>query len=205
MSSQPTSVDRRDLERWAAERGLPPAPARYSSLILAQMCLGHEGRILDAYHVIEEMRFLEGLKAVSATKPASPFQRPPLAGFMHKHYFQAGFIPANIASEYGVRHGGNQNLDKLISRLFSAHEGELVCGDFAKIAAHELTIVALCRRSARQRRTGEWIVYSEREHVRSYLTLASHREGDGDIYARMKEQCGREFPGIFEGNDLPPV
>ena len=141
----------------------------------------------------QEVKFLEGLKSVSSTQAASAFKREPLKGLMKKHFTDARFIVKNLGAHFGYDHGGNKDLDALISEAFSRNESCYVDETFINFIAHESTVGALQKRAKNKKISGEWIVFQKYNGKNYYLTLAAHDEGDECVYGRVCDAYDLDF------------
>jgi len=123
----------------------------------------------NVHTIFDEIAILQGTSnRPSMTKPATPFERPPLVGYWHKHHFQARFIPHNIRQD--LRRPGEEE------RLFAPFMGKIV-GDVMGEMVPEIVDGLYSRRAHDGRLTGEYIVYRFDADARTrYLTLARHGE-----------------------------
>lgn len=175
--------------------------ARFSDLFMLRLYLGfHLPEYLDCYAVVREVEYLEGLRRSSATKPAAPFEREPLRGLWHKHYWSAQFMARNIRNEWQRPDGDGDWLLARVSEVFDPHMGELLTPEITGRLVESVIDGALKSRSGRL--TGEWIVFAKHEGRNYYLDVASHAQDDGAIYSQIKRVCGQEFPelGLVEGS-----
>lgn len=168
---------------------------KISTVFLAQVIQIKSSGSVDIFNITDEIKALEGVKPKRSTRKERMFsENSILKGLHYTHFMDARFMPANIASEFGYRNGGNKRLDNLIYKLFRKHEGEYVNEGFAQALAHEGTIGAFERRAARGALTGEWIVFVKHKGKRYYLSLAAHSESNEDIFSRVKIAISMDFP-----------
>lgn len=145
----------------------------------------------DPAMIIDELRHLE-LGTYSGTKPAAPFERQPLAGFHHKHFFSASFVAKNIQNE--LNRGGA--LRGILTKGF----GGRTCldGDAIRDVADRLTYEQVEVREREKRLTGEWIVFAKHCGVNYYLCLADHDMHDQVIYDGIVRCCYPQFAFLGE-------
>ena len=190
------SLGREELELLAADlvnlSGLNIS--RFSMVFLTQFIQMSFSRAINVHRMMDEVRYLEGVKGKTNTKKASAFNNPPLKGLMKTHFTDAKFIVKNIGVHFGLDKGGGKKLDKLIQDAFERNTSGWIDDEFARFIAHEMTFGALDERAAKQKMTGEWIVFQEYGGENYYLTLAAHNEGDENVYSRVLDCYGMDFP-----------
>jgi hypothetical protein len=128
-------------------------------------------------------------------KPDKPFSEYPLLGLWKKHWFDLNFINGNLINDLQSRnsYGKKKVNDELQER------GSMTPTEVAISLFYE----SLNGRIGNDKYTGEWIVYHKKDNAKIILTFANHHEGnnrkDGDqnIYERIKSSCKEEFPEIF--------
>ena len=188
------SLTRRDLEVFAVNDlgfyGLDIS--RISSVFIAQIIQIRSSRTLNTFQILDEVKFLEGLKNVSCTQVASAFKREPLRGLMKKHFTDANFIVKNLVAHFGSEYGGNRKLETIVSQAFARNKSGYVDDEFINFIAHETTFGALQKR-AKKRISGEWIIFQKYSGKNYYLTLAAHDEGDENIYGRICDAYDLDF------------
>jgi len=151
------------------------------------------------FNVLDQINFLEGIKPVSTTKPATQFKKPPLFPFWHKHFMLPHQIIRNIAIRWNLDGGGNRDLDKMI------HEVARDYGDdpdvWQKVLAHRMSIEAFEDR-AKRGLTGHWLIFAKHEGANYYLDLATHEEGQKENACALKTKLidgsRAEFPFLFD-------
>jgi hypothetical protein len=160
------------------------------ALALAQV----GGPLGEDHHVLHEIDVLEGLASNSSTKPATPFQYPPLHPFWHKHFSTARHLIRNMGERWGLGKSGNRDLSAMIERV------AVECGDepdlWPKRLAYRLVLGGLEDRAGRM--TGDWII-AKHDGQNFYLGLETHGEAtrDPDIYQRLRHCSEWEFPFLF--------
>lgn len=190
------SLSRQDLEDFAKNDigfyGLDIS--RISSIFIAQVLQMQTNRTINTHQMLDEVKYLEGLRNVSSTKKAEQFKRQPLKGLMKKHFMDAGFIVQNIGVHFGHEYGGNKKLDHLIGEAFARNKTGYVDDEFINYLAHQSTVGMLENRAAKKAMTGEWIVFQSYKGENYYLTLAAHNEGDENILKRVNDAYDLNFP-----------
>ncbi len=106
----------------------------------------------------------------------------------------------NIYNEWGLFSPKSDKFDKLCARV-AAEEDENPSGvGWQGRLAHEFVVEGYKRRAAKQRLTGEWLIFGVQEQRNVYLALCTHSdspEQDSDIYNALLGLCGKEFPEVF--------
>ena len=115
----------------------------------------------------------------------------PLKGLWHQHYFSARFLPKNIHLELG-----KTGVEKLVNEVVDPAKSTKITPEMIKELAHRVTHEPLETRSAREKLTGEWIIYLRYEGKNYYLCCNTHDAGDQFIYDRIMENCVRDFPNL---------
>ena len=123
----------------------------------------------------------------AGTKPPEPLTRE-LRGLMHKHYKVSSLASFALNQKnHWLRKENQGKLDEIIDEFCrEGHAGKL---------AHGLVLGAHSGRHAANQMTGEWIVYADIASVNYYLTLATHKESDQTVEARVRS-CLVEFPEL---------
>ncbi|MCK0769983.1 hypothetical protein [Chromohalobacter canadensis] len=196
------SLSREDLEEFAANDlgfyGLDIS--RISSIFIAQVMQMQANKVINTHQILDEVKFLEGLKEVSSTQTASAFNREPLKGLMKKHFTDARFIMKNLGAHFGYEFGGNENLKEVINKAFANNKSGYIDDEFIKFMAHESTVGAFQKRVEKKKVSGEWIVFKKYNGENYYLTLAAHDEGDENIYSRACDAYDLDFEFLRKSN-----
>ncbi|BBO71376.1 hypothetical protein DSCA_53060 [Desulfosarcina alkanivorans] len=168
--------------------------SRISSVFIAQTFQMQANRVINVIQMLDEVRYLEGIKESSSTKKTELFRHPPLKGLRKKHFLDSQFIPQNMDSHYGFSYGGNKNLDKTINELIQQNKSGWIDDEFIGELSHRITFGAIEERARIKKLTGEWIVFQIYQNKNYYLTLGSHDEGDERIWERVKDVYDLDFP-----------
>lgn len=177
------------LERFADVMGLSRViPGRYSSLFLIDLYLHTEYLGVNPFKIMDEVKALEDDSDCSRTKPETLFEKLPLRGLWHKHYFGTG--PAALVKN--IRNGlGKRGIEELAVAELS---GDEITPEMINKFTHELVLGTYQRRAAEKKLTGEWIIFARHNGENYYLCLGGHNWGDNYIFARIREVCLQEFP-----------
>ena len=173
--------------------------SRISNLLVRQLYHAYLNRLFSIFGVLDEIRFLEGLKSTTMTKEAEKFNRSPLDRFWHKHFFDAKFISRNLINYLHSNDGKNKIED--LFRKFKEEGSEYLEEKEIGILAHELTFSAFQERIDQDSGTGEWLIFSKHKGRNYYLIIESHsktHEGDKKLYEFIKSHRYSEFPFLFE-------
>ena len=95
------------------------------------------------------------------------------------------------------------NSKKLCARIASEEEQAPSRVGWQGRLVHEFVMEGYLQRAARQKLTGEWLIFGLHEQKNMYLALCAHSanpEQDSDIYDALLKLCGREFPDVFNEN-----
>ena len=189
------SLSRKELENFAKNNleffGLDIS--RISSIFIAQVMQLQRNRIINTHQMLDEVKYLEGIKKVSSTKKAELFKKPLLKGLMKKHFTDASFILKNLGAHFGYEHGGNKRLENLIQEAFTRNKSGYVDDEFINYIAHNSSIGAIQERASKKNISGEWIIFQQYDGKNYYLTLAAHDEGDENILKRVNDSYDFDF------------
>lgn len=152
---------------------------------------------IDAFSVLDEIDYLEGIKPTSKTKEEAQFKRPPLQGLWHKHFFSPKHLVKNIGVRWNLDNGGNKGLAVMISEIQKEYGQD--ADAWPNVLAHSLVIEGFEERVARGL-TGDWIVYAKHDNSNFYLDLATHEEGlePERLLQKLRNGCYAEFPFVFD-------
>jgi hypothetical protein len=183
------SVDeaRAEVDGWLDEVKL--RTGKCSRLLRDQLAEGMCRRMINVFAVYDEIGQMEGSDPPrrTGTKPAKPLKRE-LRGLMHKHYKVSSLASfgLNQKNHWLLKDSQAKLADVINEFCRDGHAGKL---------AHELVLGAHAKRHAANQMTGEWIVYARVAGVNYYLTLATHKEQDAAVEARVRT-CFTEFPEV---------
>lgn len=200
------------IHSFAEARGLSAiAPGRISDIFMAEVWVhtqmpGRDGAI---QRIMAEMRHMEGIGPAQGTKPAGPFNHPPLFGLHKKHYDVGGMagLVSNIQLEM-KRKAEAKRIEAEAGKLAalamttSPEDGKKLVADFTS------GITGLFpKRRQRGALTGQWIVYAVHDGLPYYLCLGHHGDDQGNldhhIHEKIVNGCVPQFP--FLASILPPV
>lgn len=171
--------------------------SRINKYLIAQLYVFHDYMNFDISNIVQQIRHLESINTTSSTKEATQFDREPLKGLWHKHFFDAHYILKNIGSEFGLNKNGNKKLDILLSN-FNFSKFDMTMN---KDIINEMIHLGFFERAQNRNLTGEWIIFAKNESCNYYLTLARHEEKDIEIYNRLKKNIDN-FQEILNNNNL---
>lgn len=171
--------------------------ARFSLLFIKQLWLMDKANVIPSCYVMDAIKEMEGVGKSFKTKKAEPFNHPPLAGFMHKHFFAPQFLYQNLSNYIGIEAGHFSNHKKIIQEVKNKYDTVLFTEEMSYEIAHKVSVEAIHKRMSGNRITGEWIIYKQTESIRYYLSVASHNEDEQLIYNRIQNYCCGQFPFLF--------
>ena len=137
---------------------------------------------VDPSDVLREIIALES--GTRAFRKPTPFERKPLKGLMHTHWFSARFIPHNI--KYGL---GPDGIKNAIEAFFP---NGIIEADAIRDFTDAITYGAFEQRRAKGGLTGEWIIYAT-EDQNYYLCCCGHKAAD-HIHKDIIRHARRDFP-----------
>ncbi|MPX98030.1 hypothetical protein EHW61_15455 [Salinivibrio sp. VYel6] len=144
--------------------------------------------------VIEEIQALESPEKQSRTKTESMFQRQPLKGLWHKHFFSSHFLPQNMLLAHG-----NGRIDKKIEQVFSKYQGMEDTEENYRAITREIRQESsdlYNHRQGQNRLTGEWIVFVKHKSQNYYMCIDSHANDDQNVYDKVILACEKDFPAL---------
>lgn len=145
---------------------------------------------VDPFQVMESIRTLETGRS-DGVKPASLFQRLPLKGLWHQHYFSANFVARNM--RLGLGQGG---LARVIREVMDPSGSPVITQEMISELAHRVTVESIEQRASQNRLTGEWIIFVKAKGQNYYLCLADHQTPDQGIFDRIMTHGVRDFPEL---------
>jgi hypothetical protein len=163
---------------------------RISELILFDMYIMDQKFGVNPRSILKSIKDLEAEEYSQGIKPAAPFNKLPLKGLWHKHFFSAHFLASNIL--LGL---GKTGLEKLVTNVIDPSKStpEMI-NEMADRVTHE----PLESRRSLGKLTGEWIIFIKQEGKNYYLSINTHDAGDTFIYDRILEHCVRDFPQLLD-------
>jgi hypothetical protein len=187
---QEIHVSEAELAKFASDAGLDAiAVGRYSKLFVFKLLLYTKVEGTEPAFILEELKALESLPNNAIfTKPPTQFTRQPLRGLWHKHFFDARFVPNNIAI-----HMQGKRLEETVKRIFDHAKSPTVTKGMIEELAQAVSHGALQEREGQGKLTGEWIVFAKDQGKNYYLTLATHTEGDQQTFDEIRNMAYSDF------------
>jgi hypothetical protein len=169
----------------------PELAARMSELIWLDIYVLSGVFGVSPQDIIAAITDLEQGEPATGVKPATQFNKMPLKGLWHKHFFSAHFVVKNIVLALG-----KTGVAKLVEEVLDPAKSSVVTEEMINELAHRVTHEPLEARDANKKLTGEWIVYLRHEGKNYYLCCNTHDAGDQFIYDRIMKHCVRDFPNL---------
>lgn len=143
---------------------------KFSHGFLLELVIGSMRRDIHVHSIFDEIGVLEGEDGNVITKPPREFERSPLCGLWHKHYFQANDLAYNMLYEF-CRDG-----DVRLPRIFQEHFSEDIDGTFLDKIIREITLKNFEQKSQYNKITGNRFIVFEKlnDGENYYLTLGDH-------------------------------
>ncbi len=146
---------------------------------------------VSPHDVLRSITNMEDGEPHSGIKPATAFNRPPLRGLWHKHFFSAHFLVNNMALALG-----KNGLEELIEEVMDPTKSSTITKEMIEELAHRVTHEPVEMRDQQGKLTGEWVIFAKHDGKNFYLCLNTHSAGDQFIYDRITEHCVRDFPDL---------
>jgi hypothetical protein len=181
---------------------------RCSQVLFSQLAhMPGYGGINHPFQFVErEILYLEG-RGKTETKPASPFKKSgKLRGLMHKHFYISGY------GHLGINARNAWEFDRQNSKTFSemalqlakpyATDADTNTNDELKSFSEELAREfmhgedGVKDRFAKEKGTGDWLIYTPHQLKNYYLCIAKHNEDDF-ILGALRD-CVHEFSFLKE-------
>ncbi|SRR5258708_1154357 len=75
---------------------------KFSQMLVEQLAWHNINRTVHVHAVFDQIGYLEDPSwTCPGTKTAEPFNRPPLTGFWHQHWYEARFMRKNLINNLG--------------------------------------------------------------------------------------------------------
>lgn len=185
-----------DSERLATFKSFyvsnPDLSSRMSDLLWFDMYVLDAAFGVSPHDVLRSITNVEAGEPHSGIKPATAFNRPPLKGLWHKHFFSAHFLVNNMALALGKK-----GVEDLVKEVMDPTKSSTITKDMIEELAHRVTHVPIEQRDQQGKLTGEWVIFAKHDGKNFYLCLNTHNAGDQFIYDRIVEHCDRDFPDLL--------
>lgn len=155
---------------------------------------------VDPFMVIDEIKFLEGKKSSTGTKPASQFTRSAhIKGLWHKHYLQCNISSMSQNLLIALKNYGIPYLENKVKEVEETGVMQYTTLEDINAIAKEVVENNYSRRAEDEKITGEWIVFAEHEEKKYYICLGKHKNTnssstDEEIRKKFDITCDAEFP-----------
>jgi hypothetical protein len=167
---------------------------RHSISFLLDLFFSFKNSLLNPSAVIHEINFLEGKELESRAKVASLFQKNPLKGLWHKHYYDGNITALANNVKNALNEHSLPYFEKMVSDAKQIGEERFVSLEDIPHIVNDAISGNLERRRKDGKITGEWVVYACHEGINYYLCLAKHNDGDEKIRMKIESTCVLEFP-----------
>lgn len=175
--------------------------SRLSKFLLVQLTSAWKHRTINTFAITDLIQQLEGRSPNrSSTAKPRPFKGDSLCGLWKVHFCDPRFLMRNIYNEWSVFSSKSDKFGKLCARVVAEEDQNTSSVSWQGRFAHEFVVEGYKRRAAKQRLTGEWLIFGVHEQKNIYLALCAHSDGpeqDSEIYSALLNLCGDEFPDIF--------
>lgn len=128
--------------------------SRISTIFLFQIFKICATRTLNHHQILDEVKYLEGVRSRSNTKHPNEFKKGLLKGYMKKHFMDASFIARYISNHFSVHFGGNDRMDNIINDVKNENNSDIIDNKFINKLTHEMTFGAYENRAGLQKLTG---------------------------------------------------
>lgn len=174
---------------------------RVSQFLTIQLASIRKYRVYNSFSVTDVIQELEGVGR--GCKPRiGEFKHYPLKGVWKAHFFDTRFLVKNIVNHWGLEYENSPKFTSLYNQVISEENESPSKHGWQGRLAHEMTVGAYEEKSRKNRRTGEWIVFSKNNGKNYYLFICRHtqQEEDQGIYDFFRILCEHEFPFLLDGN-----
>lgn len=169
--------------------------------MLAQLTSASKHRTINTFAVTDVIQRLEGRSPFpSMTAKPRQFKGDALHGLWKVHFFDARFLVRNVLNEWSMFSAKSDKFEKLCARVAAEEEQAPSRVGWQGRLVHEFVMEGYRQRAAKQKLTGEWLIFSVQEQKNIYLALSTHSvspEQDREIYDALFALCGDEFPDVF--------
>ncbi|WP_036182613.1 hypothetical protein [Marinobacterium lacunae] len=174
--------------------------AVFGHYLVGQLVKFQHGQEINPRAVVDEIRHLEGMNKSSRTKKASKFKSGKIAGFWHKHFFEARHMPFNIAQHHldGKTGEISGSAERIIRRIFDPNKSSVVTKEMIGEMSHTFSIAAYEQRSKERSLTGDWIIYKKHMSKNYYLCVCPHNINTDRLYENLYEIYHEIMPFLFE-------
>lgn len=175
--------------------------SRLSRFLLAQLTSAWKHRTINTFAVTDVIQQLEGRSPLpSMTAKPRQFKGDALRGLWKVHFFDARFLGRNILNEWSMFSSKSNKFEKLCARIAAEEEEAPSRVGWQGRLAHAFVMEGYRQRAAKQKLTGEWLIFGVHEQINIYLSICTHSNGpeqDREIYDALFALCGDEFPDVF--------
>lgn len=152
---------------------------------------------INLFQVFQSLKDEENGSSDSGLKKATQFKRRPLKGLWHRHYLSGRFILHNVRNENSTK-----KLHAIMSKITEGIDlstlNDVERWKLSGEIAYGVVSKPFEKRRERQSLTGEWIVFAKYNGENYYLCLATHSQGDENIFKKINEFCLPECPFLNE-------
>lgn len=153
-----------------------------------------EGRVRTGA-IVDEIRYLEGLRDRTRTKKAKKFSGGKLKGFWHTHFFNGGVSEqARNYMKLLEKEGAFERIYKEIV-VQTADPVEVSRKVAERIVAKQFDDI-----NSAKAWTGNWVIYAKYNGANYYLMVVTHSKPGEDtdpIYYELEDKCKNQFPFLF--------
>ncbi|OHU93573.1 hypothetical protein BIW53_19740 [Pseudoalteromonas byunsanensis] len=157
-----------------------------------------EGRV-HTEAVVDEIRYLEGLRDRTRTKKAKKFSGGKLKGFWHSHFFNGDV--SEQAKNYMKLLDKEGAFEKIYRDILAKTNDPM---ELSRLLAERIVAQQYQDINSAKSWTGNWIIYAKHNDKNYYLMVASHSSPGDDtdpLYSEMKSKCESQFPFLFSNEN----
>ena len=191
------SAELRTFAQWIGLEQV--ASDRYSLLLVRELLDGAKAGTLNPYHIVHEIRALEGIGLPSELKPPKQNKHPPLKGLWHKHYMEVGIRSLAMNVKKGLDRHGIPLFEQKIGEAKAAGEERNMSAQDIPSLVNDIISGSRNRLAADEALTGEWLIFAKHDGNNYYLCLTTHDSATHyDLRRQIDEICRPEFPFLSE-------
>ena len=163
-------------------------------LVLQLREILEEGRV-DPDAIVDEIRYLDGLRDRTRTKKAKKFRGGKLKGFWHSHFFNGDV--SEQAKNYMKLLNKEGAFEKIYRDILANADDPM---EQSRMLVERIVSQQYQDINNTKSWTGNWIIYAKHNGKNYYLMVANHSNLGDDtdpLYFEMKSKCEIQFPFLF--------
>ena len=168
---------------------------RVSDHLVLQLREILEEGLVDPDAIVDEIRYLEGLRDRTRTKKAKKFRGGKLKGFWHSHFFN-GDVSEQVKN-YRKLLDKEGAFEKIYRDILAKTDDPM---EQSRLLVERIVSQQYQDINNTKSWTGNWVIYAKHNSKNYYLMVATHSNLGDDtdpLYFEMKSKCEIQFPFLF--------